>query len=567
YLRDRQGQKLGNGGSLLGTNGNRLGKQERARRASGPDRAAWAGPGCCQGRGKPGTGRLRLRAQRASWRPAFPSAMDSVGAALWAGCHLRTLLLGAVVFLLLANFLKRRRPKNYPPGPPGLPLFGNFFLLDFGNSHVEIQPYVKKYGNLLSLDFGKMHTVTISGLALIKEVLVNQSEKFVDRPVMPLRERFFKTNGLVMSNGQVWKDQRRFTLTTLRNFGLGKKTLEERIQEEAHFLTQEIEKEKAQPFDPHFKINNAVSNIICSVTFGERFEYQDHHFQELLRLLDEVVYLETSFWCQLYNVIPRIMDFLPGPHQKIFNYWGKLKLFVAHVIENHKRDWDPDKPRDFIDAYLKEIEKHRSNATSSFNEEGLIFCTLDLFFAGTETTSTTLRWALLYMALNPDIQEKVHAEIDTVLSQSLQPSTSLRDSMPYTNAVIHEVQRMGNIVPLNVPRVVKADTTLAGYHLPKGTTIITNLTALHTDPKVWATPDKFNPEHFLENGQFKKNESFLPFSAGKRVCLGEQLARTELFIFFTSLMQKFTFRPPDNEQLSLKFRMGLTIAPVTYRIC
>uniref|UniRef100_A0A8D2A031 Cytochrome P450 2J2 n=1 Tax=Sus scrofa TaxID=9823 RepID=A0A8D2A031_PIG len=162
------------------------------------------------------------------------------------------------------------------------------------------------------------------------------------------------------------------------------------------------------------------------------------------------------------------------------------------------------------------------------------------------------------MALYPKIHEKVQAEIDRVLGQSQQPSTAARESMPYTNAVIHEVQRMGNIIPMNAPRQVAADTTLAGYHLPKGTMIMTNLTALHRDPAEWATPDTFNPEHFLENGKFKKRE---------RACLGEQLARTELFVFFTSLLQKFSFRPPDNEKLSLKFRVGLTLSPVTYRIC
>lgn len=242
-------------------------------------------------------------------------------------------------------------------------------------------------------------------------------------------------------------------------------------------------------------------------------------------------------------------------------------MFVAHVIENHRRDWNPAEARDFIDAYLQEIEKHKGDATSSFQEENLICSTLDLFVAGTETTSTTLRWGLLYMALYPEIQEKVQAEIDRVLGQLQQPSTAARESMPYTNAVIHEVQRMGNIIPLNVPREVAEDTTLAGYHLPKGTMVITNLTALHSDPTEWATPDTFNPEHFLENGKFKKREAFLPFSVGKRACLGEQLARTELFVFFTSLLQKFSFRPPDNEKLSLKFRMGLTLSPVTYRIC
>lgn len=261
------------------------------------------------------------------------------------------------------------------------------------------------------------------------------------------------------------------------------------------------------------------------------------------------------------------MKILPGPHQKLFSNWEKLKLFIARMIEDHKKDWNPAETRDFIDAFLKEIEKYSGNATSSFNEENLIYTSLDLFFAGTETTSTTLRWGLLYLALNPGLQEKVQAEIDRVLGQSQQPSTAARESMPYTNAFIHEVQRMGNIIPLNVPREVTVDTTVAGYHLPKGTIVLTNLTALHRDPVEWATPDTFNPEHFLENGQFKKREAFLPFSVGKRVCLGEQLAKSELFIFFTSLVQKFTFKPPDNEKLSLKFRMGLTLSPVNHRIC
>ncbi|XP_024611997.1 cytochrome P450 2J2 isoform X1 [Neophocaena asiaeorientalis asiaeorientalis] len=495
------------------------------------------------------------------------AAVGSLAVAFWTVLRPRTVLLGAVAFLFFADFLKRRRPKNYPPGPLRLPFVGNFFHLDFEKGHLSLQRFVKKYGNLFSLEFGDLPSVIITGLPLIKEVLVHQEQKFLNRPITPIRERVFKKNGLIMSIGQVWKEQRRFALTTLKSFGLGRKSLEERIQEETHFLIQAMGEENGQPFDPHFKINNAVSNIICSITFGERFDYEDTQFQELLRLLDEVTYLETSMWCQLYNVFPRVMNFLPGPHQMLFRNWEKLKMFVARVIENHKRGWNPAEARDFIDAYLKEIEKHKGSATSSFHEENLIYSTLDLFFAGTETTSTTLRWGLLYMALYPEIQEKVQAEIDRVLGQSQQPSTAARESMPYTNAVIHEVQRMGNIIPMNVPREVTVDTTLGGYHLPKGTMVLTNLTALHRDPTEWATPDVFNPEHFLENGQFKKREAFLPFSVGKRMCLGEQLARTELFIFFTSLVQKFTFRPPNNEKLSLNFRMSLTISPVSHRLC
>ncbi|KAM6217054.1 cytochrome P450 2J2-like [Rhynchocyon petersi] len=494
------------------------------------------------------------------------AALGSLAAALWAAIHLRTLLLGAFAFLFFVDFFKNRRPKNYPPGPPRLPLFGNLFQLDFRQPHQTIQRLADKYGNLVSMDIGPLRSIIVTGLPLIKEVLANPDHGVVNRPVNLLRKRVFKKSGLALSNGQEWKEQRRFALTTLRNFGLGKKSLEERIQEEAHHLIEAIEEEKGQPFDPHFKINNAVSNIICAVTFGERFEYEDAQFQELLKLLDEVTRLEIGVCCSLYNIFPSIMNFLPGSHQTVVKHWEKLKLFVSQVIEHHKKDWNPDDPRDFIDAYLKEMTK-TGNATSSFDEENLVCSTLDLFVAGTETTSTVLRWALLYMAINPEIQEKVQAEIDRVLGQAQQPSTASRDHMPYTNAVIHEVQRMANIVPINIPREVAFDTTVAGYSLPKGTMIVTNLTALHRDPKEWATPDTFNPEHFLENGQFKKKESFLPFSIGKRVCLGELLARTELFIFFTSFLQKFTFKPPANKKLTLKSRTGFILSPVNYYIC
>uniref|UniRef100_A0A8D1AYA7 Cytochrome P450 family 2 subfamily J member 34 n=1 Tax=Sus scrofa TaxID=9823 RepID=A0A8D1AYA7_PIG len=451
---------------------------------------------------------LCLRTRKSGTLATMTQALGSLAEALWTALHPSTLLLGAVTFLFFADFLKKRRPKNYPPGPLRLPFVGNLFHLDFEKAHLSLQRFVKKYGNIFSLDLCALSAVVVTGLPLIKEVLVHQNQKFANRPILPIQDRVFKNKGVVTSSGQVWKEQRRFTLTTLRNFGLGKKSLEERIQEEAQYLTQAIGEENGQPFNPQFKISNAVSNIICSITFGKRFDYQDDQFQELLRLLREVTHLQTLLWCQ-----------------------------------------------------------NKGNATSSFHEENLICSTLDLLFAGTDTTLITLRWGLLYMALHPEIQEKVQAEIDRVLGQSQQPSTAARESMPYTNAVIHEVQRMGNIIPLNVPREVAEDTTLAGYHLPKGTMIMTNLTALHRDPTEWATPDTFNPEHFLENGKFKKREAFLPFSIGKRACLGEQLARTELFVFFTSLLQKFTFRPPDNEKLSLKFSVVPMVSPVTYRIC
>ncbi|XP_043855590.1 cytochrome P450 2J1-like isoform X2 [Dromiciops gliroides] len=417
---------------------------------------------------------------------------------LWEGAPLHTLLLFAIL-LILAYYLQRRgQHLNYPPSPPGLPIVGNLFQMDFKTPHITVQKFARKYGNIFCTHVGGFTFMFVSGLPMIKEVLVNQDQVFIDRPSIPTQSYVFQSPGLVMSNGDQWRQQRRFALMTLRNFGLGKKTLEDRIREEARYLIEAIREEK-------------------------------------------------------------------GSHQKLFEEWKKLESFVECVIKQHKEDFNPEETRDFIDAYLQELSK--DTVPSSFNEKSLVSCTLDLFLAGTETTSTTLRWALLYMALYPDIQGKIQAEIDRVIGQSRQPMMADKEKMPYTNAAIHEVQRMGNIIPFNVPRMAAIDTKVAGYHVPKGTILMTNLTALHKDPEEWDTPETFNPEHFLENGQFKKRESFLPFSIGKRVCLGEQLARAELFLFFTCLLQNFTFQAPPDTQLSLDFRMGITISPIPYQIC
>ncbi|NXN66574.1 CP2J2 protein, partial [Himantopus himantopus] len=478
---------------------------------------------------------------------------------LWDSISLQTILVFLVVFLLVAHYMKNRKPKNFPPSPFSLPFVGHVHLLNFSNPQIMVQKVQE------CMQLGSTTFVLVNGLQMIKEALVNQGENFLDRPEIPIDSEIFSKMGLVSSNGHLWKQQRRFALTTLRNFGLGKRSLEERIQEECRYLVDVFGDEQGNPFNPHFKINNAVSNIICSITFGNRFDYQDEDFQKLLKLMDETASLHGTVMSQLYNSFPSIIKFLPGSHQTIFKNWRLLKGFVKEKIDKHKEDWNPSESRDFIDSYLQEIAK--DNGSGSFREENLVACALDLLFAGTETTSTTIRWGLLYMATYPEIQARVQAEIDAVIGQARQPALEDRNNMPYTNAVIHEVQRIGNIIPFNVPRLTVKDTVLEGFHIPKGTVLLTNLSSVMFDKNEWETPDTFNPGHFLKDGQFWKRESFVPFSIGKRACLGEVLARSELFLFFTSLLQKFTFQAPPNTTLSLQFKLGITLCPQPYKIC
>ncbi|XP_030626551.1 cytochrome P450 2J2 [Chanos chanos] len=472
------------------------------------------------------------------------------------------------IFLLLTDYFRNQVPKNFPPGPWPLPFIGNLYHISLKKIHIQFAEFAEKYGSIFSVRIFGQKVVVLNGHKVVKEAFIQQGDNFADRPSLPIFEDVFGNKGVVISNGYSWKQQRRFALSTLRGFGVGKKSLEPSIQLECRMLNEAVSNEQGRPFDFQILINNAVSNVICVLVFGDRFEYSDSKFQDLLKMINEAIYEEGSLWAQMYNVFPWIMRRVPGPHRKIFAHWNKVTDFIRIKIKEHRTDCDPTSPRDYIDCFLGEMEKWKDDEAAGFNIENLCFCTLDLFVAGSETTSTTLYWGLLYMIKYPEIQAKVQAEIDRVVGSSRQPSVADRENLPYTDAVIHEIQRFGNIIPLNVGRSATKDTKLGEYVIPKGTMVIGSLTSVLFDKTEWETPHTFNPGHFLDaEGNFQRRDAFLPFSTGKRVCLGEQLARMELFLFFTSLLQHFTFSAPPGVEPTLKYKMGLTHSPMPYKVC
>ncbi|XP_078497267.1 cytochrome P450 2D17-like [Lissotriton helveticus] len=493
---------------------------------------------------------------------------------LLASCfHAPSLFLFFVTFILLVDFMKRRKGgSSYPPAPPSWPFVGNLLQVDFRNLPGSFDKLNKKFGNVFSFQMGWINIVVVNGYDAVKEALVTKSEDTADRPPMPLLENLgFRKDceGVLMARyGRGWKDIRRFTISTLRNFGLGKKSLEERVSQEATCLCAAFETQDGCPFDPHFLINNAVSNVICSIVFGVRFEYDDEKFQRMLHVLDESLETGQGLLPQVMSLFPVLLR-IPFLERKVFRPQREIFGFFREIIKEHQETFDPATTRDFIDALLVEMEKTKDSPSNIFCLDNLIFTTSDLFVAGTETTSTTLRWGLLYMILYQDIQSEVHKEIDTVIGRGRKPTMEDQINLPFTNAVIHEIQRCGDIIPLSLPHMTCRDTEIQGFFIAKGVGIFANLTSVLKDETVWERPHQFYPEHFLDaDNNFVKRDAFMPFSAGRRVCLGENLARMELFLFFTTLFQCFTFTIPRNQARPGEDPVySFTHSPQFYQIC
>ncbi|XP_058562525.1 cytochrome P450 2A13-like [Neofelis nebulosa] len=471
------------------------------------------------------------------------------------------------MMVLMSAWRQRKLWGKLPPGPTPLPLIGNYLQLNTKQLSDSFMKISERYGPVFTVHLGPRRIVVLCGHEAVKEALVDQAEEFSGRGGQATFNWLFKGYGVTFSNGERAKQLRRFSITTLRDFGVGKRGIEERIQEEAGFLIEAFRGTQGTFIDPTFFLSRTVSNVISSIVFGDRFDYENKEFLSLLRMMLGSFQFTATSMGQLCEMFPSVMKHLPGPQQQAFKDLKGLEDFIAKKVEQNQRTLDPNSPRDFIDSFLIRMQEEQNNPDTEFYLKNLVLTTLNLFFAGTETVSTTLRYGFLLLMKHPDVEAKIHEEIDQVIGKNRQPKFEDRAKMPYTEAVIHEIQRFGDIIPLSLARRVTKDTKFREFFLPKGTEVFPMLGSVLRDPKFFSHPRDFHPQHFLdEKGQFKKSDAFVPFSIGKRYCFGEGLARMELFLFLTTILQNFCLKSsqlPQDIDVSPKL-VGLATIPRNY---
>ncbi|XP_054289481.1 methyl farnesoate epoxidase-like [Macrosteles quadrilineatus] len=408
------------------------------------------------------------------------------------------------------------------------------------------------YGPLVGLRLGRDCIVLVSGYPLVKETL--QREEFEGRPdgfLFRLRA-FGKRLGIVFTDGELGQEQRRFVLRHLRELGLGRSSMQDRIiNETKQFITCLREKCEDGPVNVRRVVNVCILNNLWGMLAGKRFCFNDKRLSQLLN------YIHQSFSLQdmsggLLNQMPFIRYIAPerSTYNKNLEILSNTYSFLTEMIEEHKKTLNPNHTRDFIDAFLIEIKKNENNKDSTFTEEQLLVLLMDLFMAGSDSTSNTLSFTILYLLHFPRIHDRVLAEIEEVVGNCRPPSLQDKPNMPYTEALIMEVLRFTNIATVTVPHRAKQQVLLDSYIIPKDVTLLVSLYSVHMDPDHWGDPQNFRPERFLDaEGNVKPDDWLIPFGLGRRRCLGETLARPMLFLFLTSLLFHFRVSLPPGAAL------------------
>uniref|UniRef100_A0A914XRM1 Cytochrome P450 n=1 Tax=Plectus sambesii TaxID=2011161 RepID=A0A914XRM1_9BILA len=489
-----------------------------------------------------------------------------------------SLLLCAVLMVayLWSKYISQVR--QYPPGPRPLPILGNLLQIDFASPQETIAKWGKQYGPVFTVWLPKPNVV-ITDYSVMKEALVKEGDIYAGRYVGFVYGNYGREHpdgsGIILSQNKRWSLQRRFALHVFRDFGIGRNLMETKVMAQCSvlvdFLRGAVGQKGSAVVDLEYSLTLCVANIIDDIIMGRTFEYDDENFAKFKHMLDVIMQEVKSPRFLVLDTYPRLRYLFPGQlGYKKFRERGELlhRFFLSKVSE-HKAKLNMDaEPEDYIDAYLHEIERRKraGEDTSDFNEEILAANISDLWAAGMETTVTTLRWGILYIMLHPEVARRVYEEVDRVVGKDRLPQLSDRSAMPYTQATLNEIQRLGNIVPFNIQHATSADTTLHGHKIAAGTIVLPQLSALLMDPDVFPQPHSFLPERFLAaDGSVKRVDELIPFGMGKRQCLGESLARTELFLIFVTLMQKFSFSIiPDLPTPTTKAIFGVTAPPHPY---
>ncbi len=461
-----------------------------------------------------------------------------------------------------------KSPRKPPPGPRGLPVFGS--LLDVRHdTHLAIDRLARRYGDVCMLRFGSVPTVIINDPDLLQEAF--GKTELADRWVSEIMDILSEQKDLVMAPyGEHWRQMQRFAnreLLSARNLD----TVRERyIDEVVNGLVEQMgqagdDGEMVLPTELTARSN---STLMFRSIFGHEDEGGGEFLELREALLDHVNWIfANATAANLADYIPWLR-FLPnGGVREARRYADIGTAIITALVEGarNRPGLDLSAPSCLVEVMLAKEEA--GEITPDMTRD---LC-MDLLIAGTDTSAQTVNWTLLLLANRPDIQAKVHQELDRVVGPDALPTVEDRTRLPYTFACLAESMRYRTIGPLGVPHKASEDTEIGGYRIPVGAQVLGNIYSIHHDPNLWDSPHEYLPERFLprDDGSVSPalaGNTFIPFGTGHRRCPGRRLAETTVWLHVTRMLHRLCFETPNGSPLPEEEVFGLAISPQPFSL-
>ncbi|XP_060567041.1 cytochrome P450 2C42-like [Ruditapes philippinarum] len=464
-----------------------------------------------------------------------------------------------LTLLILVYLFKTKKPKGKPiPGPSGWPLVGSAFEITEQNMPQKCFEYAKEFGPIVQLKLFNTNVVLLNSVDMLQKAMNGDTYKqfFNDRPGFFYGEHFlFGSQGVIVYKegfGGVHSELRKTLTRGLHVYGDGIKHFEDMVAKELQNLMKKIEDMDNEEFDFMDTIKPSLSNLLSILLIGESLEESDADIGLFWEFDKSLVFMYSPKADAVYSTFP-FVRYLPGIYKEQYN---KIVVTRRRIIERYytkvKDTHEPGNTCGLIHFLLEERNKELNNGSDKIvlTEERIISIVLEMVAAAVVTTMCSLSSTILCLMSHPEVQQKLQKEIDDVIGRDRRPTLDDRAKCKYIDAVAMEVQRLITIIPLSGPHICKPNIQFEGYDIPANSMVLPNLNFIHHDEKIWG-PDawKFKPERFLDvNGDivdrghpYRRN--WVPFSIGRRQCLGDTFSRSRMFLFTATLFQRWNFVP------------------------
>nr|AJD87474.1 cytochrome P450 CYP76AD6 [Beta vulgaris]ALS88208.1 CYP76AD6 [Beta vulgaris] len=474
-----------------------------------------------------------------------------------------------VFYHIFKSFFTNSSSRRLPPGPKPVPIFGNIF--DLGEKpHRSFANLSKIHGPLISLKLGSVTTIVVSSASVAEEMFLKNDQALANRTI-PDSVRAGDHDKLSMSwlpVSQKWRNMRKISAVQLlsnQKLDASQPLRQAKVKQLLSYV--QVCSEKMQPVDigrAAFTTSlNLLSNTFFSIELASHESSASQEFKQLMwNIMEEI---GRPNYADFFPILGYIDPF--GIRRRLAGYFDKLIDVFQDIIRERQKlrssnSSGAKQTNDILDTLLK---LHEDNELSMPEINHLL---VDIFDAGTDTTASTLEWAMAELVKNPEMMTKVQIEIEQALGKDcLDIQESDISKLPYLQAIIKETLRLHPPTVFLLPRKADNDVELYGYVVPKNAQVLVNLWAIGRDPKVWKNPEVFSPERFLDCNIDYKGRDFelLPFGAGRRICPGLTLAYRMLNLMLATLLQNYNWKLEDGinpKDLDMDEKFGITLQKV-----